>query len=102
MVHAGIMFDSTYLIESLAQGVTANDLRVGNAKCGYMVFRPSGSANLANGAGTFAKVDRVIVERFALHRLLQLLGRWEPGANAGPPPPPLSGEDQSPIGAQAA
>jgi hypothetical protein len=57
VVHAGIMFDSTYLIESLAQGVTANDLRVGNAKCGYMVFRPSaGNANLANGAGTFAKV----------------------------------------------
>ena len=57
VVHAGIMFDSTFVIESLAQGVTANDLRTGNIKVGYMVFRPSaGNAKLANGAGTFAKV----------------------------------------------
>ena len=34
VVHAGIMFDPTYIIESSGQGLVANDIRVQNAAYG--------------------------------------------------------------------
>jgi hypothetical protein len=55
VVHAGVLFDKTFMIEASGRGVVANDLRVGNAKYGYLVFRAR-NPNLAKGAGTFAKV----------------------------------------------
>jgi hypothetical protein len=55
LVHAGVMFDNTYIIEAQGSGVSANDLRVQNVKYGYIVFRP-GAANIGDGAGTFAKI----------------------------------------------
>ncbi|HEU4617160.1 MAG TPA: hypothetical protein VFV10_03930 [Gammaproteobacteria bacterium] len=55
LVHAGLMFDSTYMIESRGIGVTASDLRVGNSSYGYLAFRPHNSV-LGKGAGTFAKI----------------------------------------------
>lgn len=60
-IHAGLMFDRTYMIEAQAGGISANDLRVprskgkGNRGFGYLVFRCT-HQNLAAGAGTFAKV----------------------------------------------
>jgi hypothetical protein len=55
VVHAGLMFDSSFIIEAQGSGVSANDLRVGNLSYGYLVFRPR-NATLGKGAGTFAKV----------------------------------------------
>jgi hypothetical protein len=55
VVHAGVMFDSTYIIEAQGTGVSANDLRVGNVRYGYLVYRAA-QRNIANGAGTFAKI----------------------------------------------
>src|SRR4051812_4633112 len=55
VVHAGIMFDSTYIIESSGPGLVANDIRVQNAAYGYLVFRAK-NANMAAGAGTCAKM----------------------------------------------
>jgi hypothetical protein len=55
VVHAGVMFDSTYIIEASGAGVSANDLRVGNLRHGYLAFRPKNRV-LGKGAGTFAKI----------------------------------------------
>lgn len=55
VVHAAIMFDPFYMIESSGPGLVANDIRVKNRPYGYLVFRPR-QMNIANGAGTCAKV----------------------------------------------
>lgn len=55
IVHAGVMFDNTYIIEAQGSGVSANDLRVQNLKYGYLVYRPA-RTNFGQGAGTCAKV----------------------------------------------
>jgi hypothetical protein len=55
IVHAGVMFDSTYIVEAQGSGVSANDLRVGNLSYGYLVYR-STQPPIADGAGTFAKI----------------------------------------------
>ena len=55
IVHAGIMFDSTFMIEAQGGGITAHDLRVQNKPYGYYVYRCSDS-NIAAGAGTCAKM----------------------------------------------
>ena len=55
VVHAGVMFDSTYIIEAQGSGISANDLRVQNAHYGYYVCRCLKS-NVAAGAGTCAKM----------------------------------------------
>ncbi len=55
IVHAGVMFDNTYLIEAQGSGISANDLRVQNRKCGYLVYRHARS-NFGQGAGTCAKI----------------------------------------------
>jgi hypothetical protein len=55
ITHAGVMFDSTYLIEAQGDGIVANDLRVGDVANNYYVYRCS-NANMAQGAGTCAKM----------------------------------------------
>jgi hypothetical protein len=55
VVHAGVMFDKTFLIEAVGSGVSANDLRTGGAKLAYTVFRAR-NQRLGQGAGTFAKI----------------------------------------------
>lgn len=55
VVHAGLMFDSTYIIEAQAAGISANDLRVQNRHYGYYVVRCK-NGNIAAGAGTCAKM----------------------------------------------
>jgi hypothetical protein len=55
VVHAGVMFDGTYIIEAQGNGVSANDLRVQNRKYGYLVYRPV-RPNFSQGAGTCAKI----------------------------------------------
>ena len=55
IVHAGLLFDSSYMIEAQAAGITAHDLRVQNRAYGYYVFRCK-DANMARGAGTCAKM----------------------------------------------
>jgi hypothetical protein len=55
IVHAGVMFDSTYIIEAQGDGVSANDLRLKNRGFGYYVYRSTDPA-LAEGAGTCAKM----------------------------------------------
>jgi hypothetical protein len=55
IVHAGVMFDNTYIIEAQGKGISANDLRVQNLEYGYVVFRPV-QQNFGQGAGTCAKL----------------------------------------------
>lgn len=55
VVHAGIMFDPSFIIESSGPGLVANDIRVQNKPYGYLVFRPR-QMNIAQGAGTCAKM----------------------------------------------
>jgi len=54
ITHAGIMFDSTYIIEAQGDGIVANDLRVGDLGYNYYVYRCSDST-MAQGAGTCLK-----------------------------------------------
>jgi hypothetical protein len=55
VVHAGVMFDSTYIVEAQGPGISANDLRVQNKSYGYYVYRCK-KPNMAQGAGTCAKM----------------------------------------------
>lgn len=55
VVHAGVMFDSTYIVEASGAGIVANDLRVQNQAYGYYVYRCT-NPNVAAGAGTCAKM----------------------------------------------
>lgn len=55
VVHAGLLFDKTFIIEAQGSGISANDLRVGNLHYGYHVYR-CGNASMAAGAGTCAKM----------------------------------------------
>jgi len=55
ITHAGIMFDSTYIVEAQGSGVVANDLRVGDLKNNYYVYRCA-NTDMAKGAGTCAKM----------------------------------------------
>src|SRR5437868_3128747 len=54
-VHAGIMFDSTFIIEALGSGISSNDIRVGTRQCAYAVFRPR-RKELGTIAANFAKL----------------------------------------------
>ena len=55
IVHAAILFDSVYIIESSGPGLVANDLRVHDKPYGYIVFRCN-HPNVARGAATCAKM----------------------------------------------
>lgn len=55
IIHAGIVFDGTYIIESGGNGVAAADLRVSGAKYGFLVFRCH-DRDLAQGAADTAKM----------------------------------------------
>lgn len=55
VVHAGIVFDGTYVIEAQTVGLNANDIRVQTRDKGYLVYRALNPA-LARGAGTCAKM----------------------------------------------
>lgn len=55
VVHAGILFDGTYMIEALAKGISATDLRIQDRKYHYMVFRAS-NPNVAQGAADCANM----------------------------------------------
>src|SRR5262249_14727772 len=54
-VHAGIMFDTTFILEALGAGISSNDIRVGTRMCGYSVFRPKNS-QLGTIAANFGKL----------------------------------------------
>ena len=55
VVHAGIMFDSNYIIEAQASGISANDIRVQNKGVAYLVFRCK-YQRMREGAATCAKM----------------------------------------------
>jgi hypothetical protein len=55
IVHAGILFDATYIIEAQGSGISANDLRVQNLAYAYYVFRCA-EPHMGAGAGTCAKM----------------------------------------------
>jgi hypothetical protein len=55
VVHAGVMFDRTYIIEAERQGVVGRDLRIQDRSYGYIVYRPA-QEPLAAGAATCAKM----------------------------------------------
>jgi hypothetical protein len=73
VVHAGVLFDPTFIIEAQGSGISANDLRVQNLSYGYYVYRCR-NANMAEGAGTCAKM------MFDIHQRRGSLGYSVPGA----------------------
>ena len=44
IVHAGVMFDKTYMIEAVGHGISGTDLRTGSKAFAYRVFRPRNRA----------------------------------------------------------
>ena len=54
-VHAGVMFDKTYIIEAAKEGIRGNDLRVQNKKITYLVYRCT-NLDLRQGAANCAKM----------------------------------------------
>ena len=54
-VHAGIMYDTTYILEALGAGIASNDIRIGTRACGYTVYRPR-DQKLATIAANFGKL----------------------------------------------
>jgi hypothetical protein len=55
LIHAGILFDNRYLIESDKHGISGADMYQQNQPYSYTVYRPV-NPSLANGAATCAKV----------------------------------------------
>jgi hypothetical protein len=55
IIHAGILFDNRYLIESDKNGISANDIYLQDKGYSFTVYRPR-NASLAAGAATCAKV----------------------------------------------
>ena len=73
VVHAGVMFNQTYIVEASGGGIHASDMRVQNASFGYLVYRPT-NASVAEGAGTCAKI------MFDIHKTRGNLTYSIPGA----------------------
>jgi hypothetical protein len=67
IVHAGLMFDSSHIIEALGTGIAASHLRVQNIGCRYRVYRAR-NLNMARGAGTCA---RMMLDIQAAHNTMQ-------------------------------
>jgi hypothetical protein len=44
IVHAGVMFDRSYMIEAVSRGISGADLRVQNKALAYRVYRPRNRA----------------------------------------------------------
>lgn len=55
IIHAGILFDNRYVIESDKHGIVANDIYLQDKAYAFQVFRPRNAA-LAAGAATCAKI----------------------------------------------
>lgn len=55
LIHAGIMFDTTYIVEALGGGILASDLRLQNLNCGYHVYRAR-KPEIGTIAGNLAKL----------------------------------------------
>ncbi len=55
IVHAGILFDDTYIIEALNKGIRAADLRIQDRKLAYAVYRAT-NPMLARGAADCANM----------------------------------------------
>jgi hypothetical protein len=54
LVHAGVMFDKSYMIEALSSGITGSDVRIQNKAYAYRVFRPR-NAKLGQTEGNVVK-----------------------------------------------
>lgn len=55
LIHAGILFDNRYLIESAWRGISAADIYLQDKPYSYQVYRPN-NPMLAAGAATCAKI----------------------------------------------
>ena len=55
IIHAGILFDNRYLIESDKHGIIANDIYLQDKPYSFEVYRPR-NPELAGGAATCAKI----------------------------------------------
>ncbi|HEY6464763.1 MAG TPA: hypothetical protein VIY69_02150 [Candidatus Acidoferrales bacterium] len=55
LIHAAILFDNRYLIDSTSDGITASDIYLQAKEYSYSVYRPNNPA-LAAGAATCARI----------------------------------------------
>jgi hypothetical protein len=81
IVHAGVMFDKTYIIEAAREGIRGNDLRVQNKNIMYVVYRCH-KTKMAQGAANCAKLLFDIHQRRTKRheiKLGSLRHRWKTG-----------------------
>lgn len=64
IVHAGVMFDKTFMIEAVGRGISGADLRTGNKALAYRVYRPR-NAMLAT---TESNVVKFLFDHHQSHR----------------------------------
>jgi hypothetical protein len=55
LIHAGILFDNRYLVESVGHGIAGADIYLQDKSYSYQVYRPN-NPKLADGAATCAKI----------------------------------------------
>jgi hypothetical protein len=85
IVHAGVMFDKTYIIEAAAEGIRGNDLRVQNKKMTYLVYRCT-RTDMGQGAAMCAKLLFDIHQRRTTSHELKIGSqrfRWKTGGPLG-------------------
>jgi hypothetical protein len=82
-VHAGVMFDKTYIIEAAREGIRGNDLRVQNKKVKYLVYRCADTP-MAQGAATCAKMLFDIHQRRTTTHRIKLGSRQKSWRTGGP------------------
>jgi hypothetical protein len=91
IIHAGIMFDNTCIVEALGGGILASDLRVQDRIYSYLVYRPV-NLNLALGAANCAKM------MFDIHGAQGTLAYSVTGAVGFPGWTRRQGQDRRPDG----
>jgi len=81
IVHAGVMFDKTYIIEAAREGIRGNDLRVQNKSITYVVYRCA-RLDMAQGVANCVKMLFDIHQRRVTHHEIKLGSkrfRWKTG-----------------------
>ncbi|MBP1599631.1 MAG: hypothetical protein H6R26_3408 [Proteobacteria bacterium] len=81
IVHAGVMFDKTYIIEAAREGIRGNDLRVQNKNIAYLVYRCT-RPDMALGAANCVKMLFDIHQRRTTRHEIKIGSkrwRWKTG-----------------------
>lgn len=101
IVHAGVMFDKTFIIEAASAGIRGNDLRVQNKDLTYVVYRCAKS-DMGQGAATCAKMLFDIHQRRTIRHEIRIGSKSKSWKTGGPLSYSLAGAFGSLAGAGGA